>query len=593
MSFLHPWMLLGLGAAAIPIILHLITRRRPPTVVFPAVRYLVDTAREHQRRLRLRNLLLLLVRTALIVALVLAASGPSVPVSGVPGHAPSALVVIIDNSVSSGAVAGGTAVVEQLRRAAATVISRATPEDALWLMTADGLARSGDRGSITTMVDSVSASSMRLDLGQAIMQADAILAGEERPGEIFLITDLQLTAVSPAAIEAPLVIVRPEGEVVANIGVGSTETGTQPWQIQGGRLLATVAGDADRPVALTVSAGGRPERQALAPPGVSVAVAVTGLTPGWWPVQVSVDPDELRADDQRVTAVRVAPVATVTWNATDLHLATAAQVLEANGRLRRGNEVTLGGLGRGLSVVFPPADPAELGALNRALGRRGVIWRFGDLVNAAERSDSGALLGSVDVTRRHHLERTAAGGTGVLVTVASDPWIVRDAGVVLVGSRFDPDWTSLPLSAEFVPFMDALVNRVARGEMALRQAAPGGTVLLPDRTTEVHSGGRSWTVEGGAPFSPPSTGLYYLVEGLDTMGVLAANIDVRESYLERAGDRAIRQLWNPTRIVEPERAGDVVFAAGARGDLRGPLLWLALMLALVEVGLASVRKRES
>ena len=106
-SFLHPWMLLGLGAATIPLILHLIARRQPPTVVFPAVRYLVDTTREHQRRLRLRNLLLLLIRTLLIVALVLAASGPSVPISGVPGHAPSALVVIIDNSVSSGAVAGG------------------------------------------------------------------------------------------------------------------------------------------------------------------------------------------------------------------------------------------------------------------------------------------------------------------------------------------------------------------------------------------------------------------------------------------------------------------------------------------------------
>ena len=592
MSFLHPWMLLGLGAAAIPIILHLITRRRPPTVVFPAVRYLVDTAREHQRRLRLRNILLLLVRTALIVALVLAASGPSVPISGVPGHAPSAVVVIVDNSVSSGAVAGGTAVVESLRRSAADVLSRATPEDALWLLTADGLARSGDRGTLTGMVDSLAASSMRLDLGQAIMQADAILAGEERPGEIFLITDLQLSAVSPAVTEAPLVVVRPEGEVVSNVGVGSAETGTQPWQLHGGRLLVTVEGDVDRPVAVSVSAGNRPERQALAPPGVPVAVAVTRLTPGWWPVLVSVDPDELRADDRRVTAVRVAPVASATWSPADLHLATAAQVLEADGRLRRGNEVTLGGLGRGLSVVFPPADPAELGALNRALGRRGVVWRFGDLVNAAERSDSGALIGEVDVARRHRLE-SPAGGTGVLATVGGDPWIVRDAGVVIVGSRFDPEWTALPLSAEFVPFIDALVNRVARGEMALRQGTPGGTVLLPDRTTEVHGGERSWTVEGGAPFSPPSTGLYYLVEGLDTMGVLAANIDVRESYLERAGDRAIRQLWHPARIVEPERAGDVVFAAGARGDLRGPLLWLALMLALVEVGLASLRKRET
>jgi len=315
-SFLHPWMLLGLGAAAIPIILHLIARRRPPTVIFPAVRYLVDTAREHQRRLRIRNLLLLLVRTALIVALMLAASGPSVPISGVPGHAPSALVVIVDNSVSSGAVAGGTAVGEPLRRAAAEVLSRATPEDALWLLTADGLARSGDRKTLTRVVDSLATSSMRLDLGAAIRQADAILAGEERPGEIFLITDLQRTAVSPAATQAPLVVVRPEGDVVSNVGVGSVATGTQPWQFDGGRLIVTIAGDADGPVALSVAVGGRPERQALAGPGAPVAVTVTGLTPGWWPVVVSVDPDELRADDRRVTAVRVAPVARVARHRT-------------------------------------------------------------------------------------------------------------------------------------------------------------------------------------------------------------------------------------------------------------------------------------
>jgi len=40
MSFLHPWALAGLLAAAVPILLHLIQRREPPTVMFPAVRYL-------------------------------------------------------------------------------------------------------------------------------------------------------------------------------------------------------------------------------------------------------------------------------------------------------------------------------------------------------------------------------------------------------------------------------------------------------------------------------------------------------------------------------------------------------------------------
>ena len=50
-GFLHPWALAGLIAAAIPIVLHLLARREPPTVVFPAVRYLITTTREHQRRL--------------------------------------------------------------------------------------------------------------------------------------------------------------------------------------------------------------------------------------------------------------------------------------------------------------------------------------------------------------------------------------------------------------------------------------------------------------------------------------------------------------------------------------------------------------
>ena len=76
MTFLHPWLLAGLLAAGVPLLLHLVQRREPPTVVFPAVRYLLDATREHQRRLRIRHWLLLLLRTLLIVALVLAAAGP-------------------------------------------------------------------------------------------------------------------------------------------------------------------------------------------------------------------------------------------------------------------------------------------------------------------------------------------------------------------------------------------------------------------------------------------------------------------------------------------------------------------------------------
>ncbi len=124
-SFLHPWLLAGLAAAALPVLLHLVHRRQPPTVEFPAVRYLIDTTREHQRRLKLRNLLLLLLRTALILALVLAAAGPSAPIRGAPAHAPAALALIVDNSLSSGAVVQGATRLDQLRRAARGVLDRA------------------------------------------------------------------------------------------------------------------------------------------------------------------------------------------------------------------------------------------------------------------------------------------------------------------------------------------------------------------------------------------------------------------------------------------------------------------------------------
>ena len=58
MTFLHPLALLGLAAAAIPLLLHLFQRRTPPEAEFPAVRYLAEAERRTARRLRLRHRLL-------------------------------------------------------------------------------------------------------------------------------------------------------------------------------------------------------------------------------------------------------------------------------------------------------------------------------------------------------------------------------------------------------------------------------------------------------------------------------------------------------------------------------------------------------
>ena len=591
-GFLHPWALAGLAAAGIPLLLHLLTRREPPTVVFPAVRYLITTTREHQRRLKLQNLLLLLLRTLLLAALVLAAAGPVTARGGVAGHAPSALVLVLDNSASSGAIVAGTPRLSQLQVAGRAVLARATPDDALWLLTADGVPRRGDRQTLAPEIDALTVSSRRLDLGAALALAREVLAPEPRPGEIVLLTDLQASAVSPAEIGVPLTVGRPADPPPQNTGISRLETGPQPWSASGGRVTVTLTGDSGAARPVSARLGTRPARQALARAGGDAVLTLPGVPTGWWIVAAELDPDELRLDDRRVAVVRVAPVARVNWDSGGRFAAAACEVLMTNHRISRGDEVTVGRLGRGSSIVTPPDDPAAIGALNRALATRGVTWSFGAPIAAPASTDSGTLLGRVRVQRRYGLESRASGRTGVLATVGGAPWLVRSGNVLVLGSRLDPDWTELPASAGFMPFMDALLNRLSRGEVALADGAPGDPLPLPDLVTAVRQGEREWRVEGGGVFRPSATGAYYLVAGEDTVGAISANVDPRESLLARAPDRQVRRLWKDARIVSLDDAGSRAFSSAARGDLRGPLLWLALLLGLGEVALASVWRRQ-
>ena len=592
-AFLHPWVLAGLVAAAIPILLHLLARREPPTVVFPAVRYLVSTTREHQRRLKLQNWLLLFLRTLLIVVLVLAAAAPTVPESGVPGHAPTALVLILDNSPSSGAVVEGAPQLRQLQEAVQRVLARANPEDGLWLITADGIPRRGDRAALGDLVSGLTPSPRRLDLGAAVTLAGEILAPEARPGEIILLTDLQASALSAAQPVAPLIVARPRAPAPPNAGIRTLDAGSQPWSAEGGRVSVSLVGDSGPAVPVSVRLGTRPARQALAHVGGGVSLNLPGAPSGWWALSAELDPDELRADDQRVAAVRIAPVARVNCDSTTRYVAAACAVLVSNGRITRGPEVTLGRLARSLSIVWPPEDPAQIGALNRLLAARGIGWSFGDLSVQPASSDSGALAGRHRVLRRYLLRPTSSGRTGVLATVQGSPWIVRAGTVVLLGSRLEPGWTELPVAAGFMPFMDALLNRAARGEAALAQAAAGEPVPLPDLVSEVRQGQRQWRVEGGGLFRPTEPGVHFLLAGRDTVGAISVNPDPRESQLDRAADGQARRLWQGARIVALSEAGEVAFSSASRGDLRGPLLWMALLVGLVEVGFASGWRRRA
>ncbi len=93
-------MLAGAALVAAPIILHLIMRKQPKHLIFPALRFIQRRHDTNKRKLKLRHLLLLLLRCAAIVFLALALARPSLQSAGFLGdrEAPVAAALVFDTS---------------------------------------------------------------------------------------------------------------------------------------------------------------------------------------------------------------------------------------------------------------------------------------------------------------------------------------------------------------------------------------------------------------------------------------------------------------------------------------------------------------
>jgi hypothetical protein len=103
MTFLNPLVLLGLVAAGIPILLHLLNLRKLRTVEFSTLSFLMELQQTKIRRLKLRQLLLLLLRTLLVIAVIIAFARPVLKgtmLGQLGAHAHSSVVFILDDSFS-------------------------------------------------------------------------------------------------------------------------------------------------------------------------------------------------------------------------------------------------------------------------------------------------------------------------------------------------------------------------------------------------------------------------------------------------------------------------------------------------------------
>jgi uncharacterized membrane protein YobD (UPF0266 family) len=100
--FLYPIFLFGLIAASLPLLIHLLNRRKLNRVRFPAVRFILMSQKRISRSYRLRHWILLALRTMAVVLLALLLANPIFQTGAglFAGGGPVSLVILLDNSLS-------------------------------------------------------------------------------------------------------------------------------------------------------------------------------------------------------------------------------------------------------------------------------------------------------------------------------------------------------------------------------------------------------------------------------------------------------------------------------------------------------------
>ena len=199
-DFLNPWMLAGLAGLALPVIAHLLSRRKFDVVNWGAMQFL-ELSKATRRRVRLEELLLLLLRMAMIALVAIALARPwlSGSVAALFSTRPACdVVVVLDSSYSTNWAGDGRTPHLAARAWTRSLLDALAPGDTVALVDARGTPQTSldsptrDFQQIRTTVEELSAPDASSELNDAVLKAfQLVSAGTNLSRHIVIVTDGQ------------------------------------------------------------------------------------------------------------------------------------------------------------------------------------------------------------------------------------------------------------------------------------------------------------------------------------------------------------------------------------------------------------------
>ena len=402
MTFLFPAFLFGALAAAVPILLHFFARDRAPRLPFSDVRFLERAFVRHDRRRRLRELLLLALRVAALLLLAVAFARPFLDAAG---RGRRITVLVVDRSLSLSAPGQMALARERAREAIASTspdepIAVVAFDDRAAVLQPPAIGRPLVRAALGRIEPTIGATRHAAGLAAAVELLDG------RSGRVVVVTDLQASGWPDDARVAI-----PEGVSVEVAAVAPVER----------NLAVTAAGADAEELAVTILNTGP------APAETEVTLDVDGREVARRPVTLLPGGNEVRwelpATEAQVATVSVTDRYGYRWDDTRYALLDRAR---AAGVLVVVNGGTLDAeafyLAQALAVA-PASRPFEVtpvaaGALPALLSS---AWEAGDVI---------VVIGTDGLSRsgRARIAAFVENGGGLLLATGPgiDPRLVRD-----------------------------------------------------------------------------------------------------------------------------------------------------------------------
>jgi hypothetical protein len=202
LEFANPALLGGLAAASIPIVIHLLNRRKFREMSWAAMQFLLAAIRKNQRRIRIEQWILLAIRTLLILLVVLAMAKPFLEAFGnVIAGGRTHRVLVLDNSLSMGYATAGTSRFDQAKAVATQIVKDSRPGDTVSLIMMGSPARvvigdpSPNLSEVQKEIQELTLSHGATDLIDTFAKIDHVLDVSTDPQkEVIFLTDLQSTS---------------------------------------------------------------------------------------------------------------------------------------------------------------------------------------------------------------------------------------------------------------------------------------------------------------------------------------------------------------------------------------------------------------